>query len=214
MGRLSKQLSALKQGDPRAVTLVAALVFLLSVCWFAWTFLHREEARYLPLGAGGGLLPSDTPAFSLTAELERQRAPATTNTAPNPFHRDPPPREARTTGQTRNTPRAPSDRQSTPRRPPSSLPPRPGGNPARPPSDTGAPTFQVLYRGVLTRPDGATVALLANPESGAMHYLQVGERSGLLTLVSVSPRTVEIRIGDQAPVTLTRGEPRTFTHRP
>lgn len=207
MAKPGKLFESLKQGDPRAVAATAALLFLFAVCWFSWTLLTPPAEEPLPMGRDARRAPPPPEETPLGAIIRGQQSLAAAERAPNPFHHEAPERPAPPPRPTRKpeneTPRPPPDKGN-------------GDEPKPPPKDPGPKPVRVsyVYKGMLRRPDGEVVALVANPKNGTSRYLREGDELKPLTLESIAPSGLEVRQGDEPLMFMPRGEVRTFEQMP
>ncbi|MDF3127970.1 hypothetical protein P0Y35_02045 [Kiritimatiellaeota bacterium B1221] len=218
-----KRFHSLKQGDPQSVAFTAVFLFLVSVCWFSWTYLFPPKDESLPLGRGRFENQIPLEAVSLSDVLEVHRVFQTPEDIPNPFYRKPPqkpspkpPKEnspnpnSQANPTVRNSRGAPKPNPPAVKRPTGSSP-RVATRPQPPPA--AAPKTQPLtltYRGLLKRPDQSTVALVAITESGSQKFLTVGDKIPPFTVNQITAERVQIQRGSGPVIFLPRGKPQQF----
>ncbi len=198
-----KLIQSLKEGDPQAIAITSVLVFFGCACWFSWTLLmgNREEA--LPFGSSRNQAPQPTPT-PLSAMIMEQQALDPGERPPNPFYKAAPrPRNPKPTPK--------PDKPRNPRQPRPKATPRPTPPEELPPPTPVPPeTVTYLYAGVLTRPDGSTVAFVRRPKQGDALILKEGEALPPFTLLQIGKDNIEVQLGEDPPVLLQRGETNTF----
>lgn len=200
--KLQKLLHDLKQGDPRAVAFLCVLLFFGSVLWLVWTVYGPGEPTVpaIPGGASRMALPEQVPLGEI---LAAQQEVSLGETPPNPFHR---PVEERPTRPVRPDRPERTDRPTPPPPPPPPLPP-----PPPPPPPPPRETVTYVLRGTLTRPDGARVAQVHNPRTGASLFVQAGSALPPFTVDAVETDIILLAGGENGPIRLRRGEEQTFT---
>lgn len=190
----------LKNGDPRAVAAVSALVFFGSVLWFSWTMFGGGGSQPLPVGDGRppASPPRPTPLGEVILAQQELQLP---DQPPNPFFRpyvrvrrpDPPPRRP----------------DPPPRRP--DPPPRPQPPEPEPPPPPPRPVVTYVFRGMIRRPDGTRAALVHNAATGANLFVIPGSELPPYSVVAVDADTVHLSGEGETTTQLLRGEPQTFT---
>ncbi len=209
-----KLFHSLKQGDPQSVAFTAVFIFLVSVCWFSWTFLFPPKNKSLPLG--GNRFEKQVPieTVSLSKVLKVHRDFLTPEDIPNPFYREPPQERTpkKPKGNPTNTPAKGNPQNNQPQvNSGNGNTPAVTNRPAPPPAEKPkTKPLTLTYRGLLTRPDQSTVALVAVSESGSQKFLSVGDQIPPFTVNQISPEGIQIQKEKGPAIFLPRGETQKF----
>ncbi len=99
----------------------------------------------------------------------------------------------------------PGARPQTKPEPRPELNPPPKQAPARPPPPPPARLIPVLFRGIMTRPDGTAMALIENQETRKQRFYEVGQPFMGRTVEQLANESVTLKKADGSEVVLPRG---------
>jgi hypothetical protein len=187
----------LSRANARTALLAGVIAFIVAVGYWVWREVeHRESA---PVYSGGLATPNQpvTNRVELLAfiKIQQQNREKAMN---NPFYRKPP---------WKPEPR-PADSSSNPsaKNPQTPVPPPPPPKPPPPPPPPPPKEAPVMYRGIMTRPDGALTALIENQKTKKQHFFTAGEKFLTGVVEQIEPDSVHLRLADGGTVVLGRGQ--------
>ena len=186
----------LSRANARAALLAASIAFVLTVAYWVWREMeHAENAPVAPSGlaAPGKPVTNRVELLAFIQIQQKNREKAMTNPF---FHRPTWKPDPKTPGPDANPDNAVPPKKGNDTPPKQALPPTP-------PPPKEAP---VLYRGSMTRPDGARTALIENQNTKKQHYFTAGDTFLNATVEAIEPDSVTLKTADGATLVLTRGQ--------
>lgn len=188
----------LSRANARTALLAAVIAFILALAYWVWRELDPGEAA---AGYNGPMVaePAEsTNRVQLLAFIRNQQENGE-KAANNPFYKKPVWRP---------------DPQPTPPdgghvKPPANnggngavTPPKPKPPPPPPPPKE----VPVMYRGIMTRPDGTIAALIENQDTQKQKFFAAGDALLTTTVEGIGADAVTLKKADGSTVTLARGQ--------
>jgi hypothetical protein len=187
----------LKKANARAV-FVCLVVALAGVTgWWVWKLATPVRAAMLVAGAGPEQpgLPLGVLAFMESQKTSPTNRAGDLFTPPDSFH-----------------PPAPQPKPEPERQPPAPQPkPEPEKQPPKPVPQPVKEVTQLTYRGMMTRSDGTSAALLWDSKSKRAAFYPMGTNVFGLKLQTIEAEALSVDQADGSVTTLKRGVPRGFS---
>jgi hypothetical protein len=188
----------LSRANARTALLAAVIAFMVAAAYWVWREIEHSDGGPAFSGTITAGAPAETNrvellAFIKTQQMNREKAMT------NPFYRKP------TWKPDPHRPDPNSNPNANPNKPPKSADP-PTPKPPPPPPPPPPPEAPVVFRGTMTRPDGATTALIENQKTKKQRYFQAGETFLSGTVEGIGADSVTLRRADGSTVVLARGQ--------
>lgn len=182
----------LSRANARTALLAAVMAFIVAAAYWVWREVDREDGG--PVYAGGLTAGSVsvTNRVELLAFIKAQQKNLE-KAMNNPFYRKPTWKSDPQRPETLVKPNVANSQK-----PADPVPPKP---PSAPPRET-----PFLFRGIMTRPDGAVTALIENQKTKKQRYFMSGEKLLDGTVEGIGPESVTLRRADGGTVVLARGK--------
>jgi hypothetical protein len=191
----------LSRANARTALLTAVVAFIAAAAYWVWRELDQADPQASFNGALAAEAPAVTDHVQLLAFIKGQQENLE-KAANNPFYRRPVWRPDPGQGNPGNPGNDPFVPQVKP-----AVKPTPAVKPPPPPPPPPPPKqIAVLYRGIMTRPDGTKTALIENQDTDRQKFFGPGDLFLKATVEGFDSDTVRLRRPDGQIITLARGQ--------
>ena len=202
----------LMRANARALYACAIVVLALATAWWTWREFQPVDSL-APIAPG---TDRERPSLPLGVLAQLQRQVDEGSAVPdNLFLISRGPRAVVPVQRPPRTIRFPTRPPRQIAQPEPKPEPEPEPEPIRPPPPPPPPpeprvSVSLTYHGLFTRPDGRTLALVEDSESGARRFYQPGDPVHGMTIESASFGTLTVKDAGNTTVSLRMGEPQLF----